>query len=115
MLKLALASCELISENVETIVATRRFWQLQELNLRHNEIETLPSALFRLPHLQSLKLDHNRIAELPAIDSTSGLKVLTIAHNQLFCVPASIRNLRATLQILSLSDNKICFLPPELA
>ena len=68
-----------------------------------------------MKRLQSLKLDHNRIAELPPVHETAVLKVLTLAHNQLFCVPASIKNLKTSLVILSLSDNKICFLPTELA
>nr|CAD7402550.1 unnamed protein product [Timema cristinae] len=120
-----------------------RLSKLQELNLSHNKLTSLPEALGMMPCLKILHLENNCLGEnifdwrwmngshiaktlrlldlsdnkmmlLPrAIVSLQSLVTLNVSHNKLECLPSNIGQLYK-LRYLNLSNNNISVFPGSM-
>ncbi|XP_067419901.1 volume-regulated anion channel subunit LRRC8D-like [Emydura macquarii macquarii] len=87
---------------------------LEELVLSHNELESLPPALFALTRLRHLDLSHNRLRLLPAeIGQLGALRRLSITGNRVRALPSQ---LFACLELtsLQLAANALTTVPAEI-
>uniref|UniRef100_A0A8C0IU29 LRRC8 pannexin-like TM region domain-containing protein n=1 Tax=Chelonoidis abingdonii TaxID=106734 RepID=A0A8C0IU29_CHEAB len=87
---------------------------LEELVLSHNELESLPHALFALKRLRHLDLSHNLLCLLPAeIGQLGMLQQLSITGNRIRALPSQ---LFACLELMSLqlADNALTTVPAEI-
>ena len=90
---------------------------LQDLDLRFNQIETLPEGIFdQLINLQVLDLDDNKIETLPEsiFNNLGNLQVLYLYNNKIETLPENIFNKLVKLQELYLTNNKIKTLPERI-
>ncbi|TNV74701.1 hypothetical protein FGO68_gene6590 [Halteria grandinella] len=90
------------------------------IDIRKNQIKSLPLQLFQLPLLRHLKLDHNMLNSLPESSplldiSSCRLQSLTLSFNQIPSLPdwffSAQGTLRGTLERLDLSFNQYSFIP----
>jgi len=87
---------------------------LLELDLQHNCLSELPSALSNLSSLARLSLGFNNFSEFPlAVVDMISLVELDLEANSISVVPADIQRM-TSLHTLYLSSNKIKSLPPEI-
>ncbi|KAI9268808.1 hypothetical protein BY458DRAFT_511113 [Sporodiniella umbellata] len=88
--------------------------QLSCLQLQNNNIQELPSELWRLTNLEELNLGHNQLKLIPKeIRFLTRLKGLFLHSNNLESIPSEIGQL-GNMTVLDLSDNQLTFLPAEL-
>ncbi|TMW39785.1 hypothetical protein DOY81_015135, partial [Sarcophaga bullata] len=86
---------------------------LTYLDLRSNQLSTLPRELCFLP-LQVLLVSNNRLTALPdELGRMDRLTDLDASYNQLTTLPARIGELRS-LRSFSLRSNQLMYLPREL-
>nr|CAD7439036.1 unnamed protein product [Timema bartmani] len=95
--------------------------KLERLDLGDNEIEELPHYVGNLPSLQELWLDHNQLQHLPPVSSSlslecrlSQLGVLSLRDNKLQYLPPDV-GLCKELHVLDVSGNRLQYLPLSLA
>lgn len=69
-----------------------RFLAVQNSDLRHNDIETLPDELGTLDELQVLNVAENMMIHLPELKNKK-LKHLDVSLNQLESLPKSLKDL----------------------
>ena len=87
---------------------------LQQLDLRYNQLTALPPEIGQLGRLERLYLRSNQLKVLPAeIGELAGLQQFYLRSNQLTTLPAEIGRLR-NLQQLDLSGNQLSKLPVEI-
>src|SRR5271166_53748 len=87
---------------------------LQSLDLRNNQLSSLPPEIVKLTSLQSLSLWSNQLSSLPpALVKLTSLQSLSLSFNQLSSLPPEIVKL-TSLQSLSLSNHQLSSLPPEI-
>ncbi|KAM3924246.1 volume-regulated anion channel subunit LRRC8D-like [Leptodactylus fuscus] len=94
----------------------KRMNQLLEVKLCHCKISKIPSALFGLTSLQSIDLASNRLQyvdELGNFQRLRSLNILRLSHNAICRLPPSIEFLR-NLEELSISHNNLENLPISL-
>ena len=85
------------------------FLQVIKLDLRYNDLTTLPPCLLELPSLQQLNLSHNKVTEIPDIPEwSSAITDLDLSNNQLQSLPMTTV---ASLRALNLSHNQFCQVP----
>ncbi|TYZ57388.1 hypothetical protein PybrP1_008344 [[Pythium] brassicae (nom. inval.)] len=88
--------------------------KLLELNLRCNQITTIPKEIALLRRLQVLNVSENRIAELPReIADLKALRLLDVAENCIKRLPDEIGNL-ARLETLRANRNRLASLPNSI-
>jgi internalin A len=88
---------------------------LDTLNLSSNELQTLPDSFGNLASLTVLNLSDNWLTRLPdSIGNLTSLITLDLSGNRLSAIPESIGNLTA-LTKLDLSYNQLTKLPWQLA
>ncbi|MEY2913446.1 MAG: hypothetical protein RLZZ184_2755 [Cyanobacteriota bacterium] len=88
---------------------------LTVLDLRNNQLTRLPEAIAQLSHLTALGLSNNQLTRLPeAIAQLSHLRVLYLSDNQLTRLPEAIAQL-SNLRELYLSNNQLTTLPEAIA
>jgi Leucine-rich repeat (LRR) protein len=74
---------------------------LTQLNLSHNSITTIDSALMCLPSLKVLDLSHNCLSDdHQGLSNLTQLEELFIGHNQLLEIPRLFQNTHLTVVIL---------------
>jgi Leucine-rich repeat (LRR) protein len=84
---------------------------LQLLNVRFNELRSLPDSLGRLTQLQFLYVDHNKLTRLPhTIQQLRELQMLSASNNRLAELPEELGEC-VQLQTLQVSHNKLRSLP----
>jgi hypothetical protein len=84
---------------------------LKELDLSENKLTELPDSIANLQSLEELYLRENQLTELPdSIGNLQSLEKLLLSHNKLTELPDSISDLRA-LESLLLHNNKLTELP----
>ncbi|EMP26894.1 Leucine-rich repeat-containing protein 8D [Chelonia mydas] len=113
---LAQLTCLKLSHNrIATLSAsTGAAGSLEELVLSHNELESLPHALFTLKRLRHLDLSHNLLRLLPAETGQLGtLQHLSITGNRIRALPSQ---LFACLELtsLQLADNALTTVLAEI-
>jgi Leucine Rich Repeat (LRR) protein len=87
---------------------------LQSLDLRNNWLSSLPPEIGKLTSLQSLDLRNNWLSSLPPeIGKLTSLQSLNLNSNQLSSLPSEIGKL-TSLQRLELSSNRLSSLPSEI-
>eukprot|EP00051_Salpingoeca_urceolata_P007102 m.94259 g.94259 ORF g.94259 m.94259 type:complete len:483 (+) comp15116_c0_seq1:135-1583(+) len=86
--------------------------ELEELDVRDNQLEALPAGLDRLRHLRTLQVGCNRLQRLPDALPTA-LKLLHADHNQIAVWPASVSDMKA-LDTMDLSNNALVDVPDAL-
>ena len=84
------------------------------LDLRSNQLTTLPENIGELQNLQKLSLGGNQLTALPeSIGGLENLQMLFLYANQLTALPESIGKLRS-LQTLYLYSNQLRWLPESI-
>lgn len=84
------------------------------MQLQNNNIQELPSELWRLTSLEELNLGHNQLKSIPKkISLLVNLKELYLHSNQIDEIPSDIGKL-PHLVVLDLTDNQLTCLPAEL-
>jgi len=87
---------------------------LNYLDLSHNNINKLPDRIHALKSLEYLNLRYNGLTEVPnSIGSLTKLKILDLKHNKLTTLPTSIGNLPC-LEVLNLHGNQLIIVPSAL-
>ena len=77
-----------------------QMYNLQCIDLSHNEIQFFPETLSELTNIESLNLSHNLITYMPqSFKSASKIKYLDISWNQLNEVPVWIGQLEKCLKL----------------
>ncbi|MFM6621944.1 MAG: COR domain-containing protein [Dolichospermum sp.] len=85
------------------------------LDLRNNQLTTLPEAIAQLSNLSGLDLRNNQLTTLPeAIAQLSNLRELYLSDNQLTTLPEAIAQL-SNLTVLYLRNNQLTTLPEAIA
>jgi Leucine-rich repeat (LRR) protein len=99
------------SSSFSRIVSVPRKWRVEEFttlihithfDLANNELHQIPIEVFLLPSLEELNLSNNQLKELPSV-SPPVQNVGQRPTYQSHC-----------LKVLNLSNNHLCFLPPQL-
>lgn len=83
---------------------------LEELDLRKNELSYVPLEILSLPKLRVLNLSDNRITSLDGVDQLSGLESLDISFNRVRHLPQGLSSL-PRLKTLDLSANSLAGFP----
>jgi len=84
--------------------------QLQELYLKHNQLQSLPKNLLQAcTQLQRLHLDYNQLQSLPKnlLQACTQLELLDLDNNQLQSLPETLLQACTQLQWLSLMHNQL--------
>lgn len=64
---------------------------LEELNVQHNHLQTIPTYIFTLPRLRVLNASHNKIQELPvSLWQSVYLKTIDFSHNDIESLPKPV-------------------------
>jgi len=110
--------CDVILENCQISEIPEAFFtdlpNIRELNLRRNQIETLPETIGNLGSLRILYLDRNHLTALPeAIGNLRDLQELSLGRNQIETLPETIGRLR-NLKKLTMPANLLTTLPKEI-
>ena len=88
--------------------------ELRKLTLNNNDLNKIPKELFNCKKLVILELKNNNIESLPAgISKLTHLKELDLRNNELDQLPAEIGNLKSIVK-LQLWGNNLITLPPEI-
>uniref|UniRef100_UPI00398F1F78 DISP complex protein LRCH3-like n=1 Tax=Pristiophorus japonicus TaxID=55135 RepID=UPI00398F1F78 len=90
-----------------------QYISLETLNLYHNCVRNIPSAITNLQALTYLNISRSQLCVLPAYLCCLPLKVLIASNNKLTSLPDDIGNLRQ-LRELDVSCNEIQRLPPQI-
>lgn len=78
--------------------------QLSIFNISYNQLKELPKGLFRCRSLQDLDISHNNIKRLPReIADLKKLKIFLANNNRLSAIPDGLRSL--DLRKINLLDN----------
>ncbi|MBO9787025.1 type III secretion system leucine-rich repeat domain-containing effector XopL [Xanthomonas phaseoli] len=86
------------------------------LELRSVPLPQFPDQAFRLSHLQHMTIDAAGLMELPdAMQQFAGLETLTLAHNPLRSLPASIASLTQLRELSIRACPELTELPGHLA
>jgi len=88
--------------------------EVTTLNLRSNQLTTLPPEIAELKSLTTLYLRSKLTALPPEIAELKSLTTLDLSGNQLTALPPEIAELKS-LTTLDLSGNQLTALPPEIA
>ncbi|XP_067619806.1 leucine-rich repeat serine/threonine-protein kinase 1 isoform X10 [Eurosta solidaginis] len=95
---------------------------ITRIDLSHNNLNTLPSEIFKLVSLKYLNIAQNKITSLPTPSQTSfskcayscpALEELFIQDNRLISIPVEIFHL-PSLTIFDISNNKLQELPFDM-
>ncbi|CAL8352357.1 unnamed protein product [Lota lota] len=89
------------------------FVSLENLNLYHNCLRTLPDSLVNLQALTYLNISRNQLCVLPAVVCSLPLKVLIACNNKLVSLPEELGQLRHLTE-LDVSCNEIQVLPSQV-
>ncbi|NXM03399.1 LRC40 protein, partial [Tyrannus savana] len=88
---------------------------LQKLDVSHNKLQSLPEELLQLPRLRSLLLQHNELSHLPeGLGQLLSLEELDVSNNHLTDIPTSC-GLLVNLVRLNLACNQLKDLPEDLS
>lgn len=87
--------------------------QLTSLILDYNKLTKLPHSIGNLVHLQQLLMAHNVLKDIEGIEKCIGLRTLSLEDNQLEDLPDNIGNLTA-LAALDLCKNSLRLLPRSI-
>ena len=88
---------------------------LEFLNLKHNDIRTLPESITRLTTIKDLNLSHNHLVDAESYTYLSQLPLLYnlwLDHNKLKALPKTI-GLLDQVAYLYINDNQLTSLPEE--
>ncbi|EGC33072.1 roco8, ROCO family protein [Dictyostelium purpureum] len=89
-------------------------YNLESLNLSHNQLSNIPSSFSRLELLSKLNLNHNNFVNIPIpVYQLFNLEELSVSGNQLTSITDMIGQLRL-LERIDLRNNKISKIPKEL-
>ncbi|SFC29061.1 Leucine rich repeat-containing protein [Flexibacter flexilis DSM 6793] len=95
----------------EATAAQKNNVAVRSLDLRNQNLTSLPPELFELTDLKVLILDNNQLQSIPSeISKLQKLSVLNLRNNQLRELPASLTSL-TDLRLLTLGNNKLSSLP----
>ena len=90
------------------------FLNLERLNLKNNQLTSIPKNIGSMSSLETLGLDNNQLINIPeSIGSMGSLEILTLESNQLSALPDSIGNLSSLLD-LYLDNNQLTSLPSTI-
>jgi len=93
--------------------------QLTTLNAYNNCLETIPPTITQLVSLKKLQLSQNSLTCIPSFKDMPALSLLSLSHNQLGALFASIADSTAfwppSLTDMQLDDNHIFSLPDNFA
>lgn len=86
--------------------------QFVDLNLSNNQLQKIPSSVWRLEKLTKLRMDNNKIETIPnSISNLNSLNSLDLGHNKIKKIPELFPGKMNYLKELYLNDNLIEELP----
>ncbi|KAG8197757.1 hypothetical protein JTE90_006803 [Oedothorax gibbosus] len=89
--------------------------RLQFLDIRNNQLQTLPSEFANLSSLREVNICFNRFNSLPtALYSLKKLEIILASDNQIENIDVSGLSQLPVLAVLDLHNNSIKVVPPEL-
>ena len=95
-------------------VTVKELFNSQQLNLRYNQVTTIPQEIGNLNNLQELNLSNNQLTTIPQeIGNLINLRYIHLYNNQLTSIPQEIGNL-INLQLLYLHNNQLTTIPQEI-
>lgn len=90
---------------------------ISQLDISSNQLESVPIAVFQLPHLTQLELFRNKLKSLPTLPSepNGGWSCHSLSHidlnsNQLTSLPSCLFNI-GELKEINANDNRITHIP----
>ncbi len=97
----AVSSSDNSSDSVFEFPSTLSCWDcplLEDVQLQHNKLKSVPAALFKLPSLKRLNMSYNDMDRLP-FDMWTALSLteLNVSHNKLHELPCTSDNVRDSL------------------
>ncbi|KAK4996382.1 RAM signaling network component [Elasticomyces elasticus] len=88
--------------------------RLRYLNIRWNQLKTVPDVIFQLPALEILDLSKNKITTIPnSIKNLTSLRFLAMSRNRIEKLPVCIGTM-TNLMKLKIEDNPLSFPPPSV-
>lgn len=104
---------DLEDNSLNTLHGLQHFPNLKKLNAADNQIESIETP-FPLIHLEELNLKKNKLRQLEQLGQLTALKKLFLQENQIQQVHATNLAHFPALETLTLKNNPIGNLPPEL-
>ncbi|XP_067135342.1 leucine-rich repeat-containing protein 40-like [Centruroides vittatus] len=88
---------------------------LTYLDLRNNQVESLPEEFVSLEMLREINLSYNRFKEIPQVlFRLKKLEILFVSDNQIQKLDVNGLSQLPVLTVLDLRNNDISYVPPEL-
>lgn len=111
--KVASLQCLILPDNkLKQLPTTMDMWpMLQIIDVRHNEVQSLPTSIGNCTNVVNLLLDDNKLSQLPSgLTNLNALSQLGLSYNLLSEVPFSFRRF-TNMTILRISNNPFRALP----
>nr|NGX39765.1 E3 ubiquitin-protein ligase SlrP [Chlamydiota bacterium] len=87
---------------------------VKKLDLRNNQLTSIPDSLGGLKALEKLWLHENQLTSIPdSLGGLTALELLLLHENQLTTIPDSLGGLKA-LKVLDLNNNQLTTIPNSL-
>ena len=102
-----------MSQHLQHIIYLLLYTSLQvvKLDLKYNQLSTIPKSLFSLPVLEELILSNNSLKKLTDVARLpENLAVLDVSHNKLTTLPDHVQ--APNLRHLNISSNSFSKVPP---
>ncbi|EFA03896.2 Leucine-rich repeat protein soc-2 homolog-like Protein [Tribolium castaneum] len=87
---------------------------LEALEVFYSNLTTLKSGIFCNVSLEKLEISYNFLSKIEPFGGLTGLRVLSLSHNNLEDLEAHLLDKLPELQVLDLSYNRISVLHPKL-
>ncbi|KAF3699140.1 Volume-regulated anion channel subunit LRRC8D [Channa argus] len=99
---------------IEEIISLQHLRRLVCLKLWHNKIITISSSIGQVKSLETVYFSHNNLESLPlALFTLPKLRHLDVSHNSITVLPPDVGHLQ-NLQHFAISSNKLEMLPKPL-
>ena len=105
------------TENADAYAQMDAWALARRLDLAFCGLARLPARIVdaRTAHLRRLDLERNQLEEIEAVVGLTALYELRAGHNRIARIPAALPGALTQLRTLSLPDNRIREVPPDIS